>query len=362
MITKFKIENYKAFENVDIQNIARLNLIGGKNNVGKTSLLEALFSIHDRLSIDILLKTFVWRSTTPFFNLTQDVWSPAFYNYDTSKEIKFTLVDDTGKTERITFKIDKNFIPPQQQNIKQLPNLSGQVATNKPRFALKFEVRSNDFKAQETNIYIAENGLLSAHHATLNINKNLPIVQFYSTKTFSAQRDSIGYGEITRNNIEKIVIDALHIIEPRLKSIVPIQIAENQTILHGDIGLPSKVPLYYMGDGITRLLSYIIAIVTSANGVVLFDEIENGLHYSIHPSMWKVFYDLSKKFNVQIISNTHSIEMVKAFNQISLESKTNDFSYFELFQPKINGTISANYIDSETLNYKILNQKSFRGD
>lgn len=362
MVTKFKVENFKGFENLELTNLSRINLVGGKNNVGKTSLLEALFSMHDRLSIDILLKTFIWRAATPFFNLTQDIWLPAFYNYDTSKEIKFTLINDKGVTEQVSLKMDRNYIPPQQHNILQLPNNPGQVAMNKPRFALKLEVKSNEFVSQETFIYIAENGMLNAQNIKLNVNKNLPVVQFYSTRTFDAQKDSIGYGEIVRNNLEKIIIDALHIVEPRLTSIVPIQIANNQTILHGDIGLPSKVPLYYMGDGVTRLLSFIIAIVRSSNGIVLFDEIENGLHYSIHADMWRVFYDLAKKYNVQIISNTHSIEMVEAFNKVSQELKTNEFSYYEIFQPKINAPISANYIDSDTLLYKILNHKSFRGE
>lgn len=361
MITKFKIENYKGFENLELSNLSKLNLIGGKNNVGKTSLLEAIFSMHDRLSIDILLKSFVWRAATPFFNLTQEVWSPAFFNYDTSREIAFSITDEKNIVERISFKIDKNFIPPQQQNISKLPNITGQVASNKPRFALKLEVKSSTYKSQETYIYIGDNGL-NAHNAKLSINKNLPVVQFYSSRTFNAQKDSIGYGEIMRNNIENIVIDALKIIEPRLKSIVPIPVADNQTILFGDIGLPSKVPLYYMGDGITRLLSYIIAIVNSANGIVLFDEIENGLHFSVHEEMWQVFHDLAIKFNVQIISNTHSIEMVKAFNKVSIENKSTDFSYFEIFQPINKGPIASNYIDSETLLYKIQNQKSFRGE
>jgi len=361
MIKKFKIENYKGFENLELTNISRLNLIGGKNNVGKTSLLEAIFNIHDRLSMDILLKPFVWRSSVPFINLTQDIWSPAFYNYDTTKEIAFSLTDEKDYTERITFKIDKNFIPPQQQSTLHLPNISGQVTSNKPRQALKLEVKSKDFKSQETFIYIAENGL-NSYNVKLHLNKNLPLAQFYSSRTFNAQKDSMGYGEIMRNNIEDIVINALKIVEPRLKSIVPIPISDNNTILFGDIGLPSKVPLYYMGDGLTRLLSYIIAIVNCTNGVVLFDEIENGLHYSIHDEMWKVFSDLATKFNVQIIANTHSIEMVKAFNKVSLENNKLDYSYFELFQTLNEQSIKASFIDSETLFYKISNNKSFRGE
>jgi AAA15 family ATPase/GTPase len=70
MITNFKIENYKAFENLELKKLSKINLIGGKNNVGKTSILEAILSMYDRRSADILLKSLAWRSVPNSINLT----------------------------------------------------------------------------------------------------------------------------------------------------------------------------------------------------------------------------------------------------------------------------------------------------
>lgn len=43
MITDITIKNYRAFANFELDNIARINLIVGANNAGKTSLLEAIY-------------------------------------------------------------------------------------------------------------------------------------------------------------------------------------------------------------------------------------------------------------------------------------------------------------------------------
>ena len=45
-IREIEIKNFKCFEDFKAEGFGRVNLIGGKNNVGKTALMEALqFSI-----------------------------------------------------------------------------------------------------------------------------------------------------------------------------------------------------------------------------------------------------------------------------------------------------------------------------
>ena len=41
-IKNIKIKKYKCFENFEVDGFKRINLIGGKNNIGKTAFLEAL--------------------------------------------------------------------------------------------------------------------------------------------------------------------------------------------------------------------------------------------------------------------------------------------------------------------------------
>lgn len=42
MLESLYIENYRLFKKLDIPKLGRVNLIPGRNNVGKTALLEAL--------------------------------------------------------------------------------------------------------------------------------------------------------------------------------------------------------------------------------------------------------------------------------------------------------------------------------
>ena len=42
MIKNIKIENFKLFEKIEVKDLKMVNLISGKNNIGKTALLEAI--------------------------------------------------------------------------------------------------------------------------------------------------------------------------------------------------------------------------------------------------------------------------------------------------------------------------------
>jgi len=50
-------------------------------------------------------------------------------------------------------------------------------------------------------------------------------------------------------------------------------------IIHGEIGLGRPLPLPLMGEGMARIASLLLSIGTYRGGIVLIDEIENGLHH-----------------------------------------------------------------------------------
>lgn len=43
IVTSFTVENFRCFKKLTIEPLERINLIGGTNNVGKTTLLEAIY-------------------------------------------------------------------------------------------------------------------------------------------------------------------------------------------------------------------------------------------------------------------------------------------------------------------------------
>jgi len=102
-----------------------------------------------------------------------------------------------------------------------------------------------------------------------------------------------------------------------------------------------------MGEGMTRIASLILAIGNAENGVVLIDEVENGLHHTILKDFWKVIYKAAYEFNTQIIATTHSRECINAAHEAFKETTKNEFQYYRL--DKVDGIIQPFIYDSETL-------------
>ncbi len=363
MIVSLKIENFKSFRSLEINNITQVNLIGGLNNVGKTTLLEAIFNFYDQLSPEIFVRQFSWRGVISLSFKKQnlyELWSPVFYNYDTKKEIKIYIEDQNSENQELFVKIEKEslFSLP-KNNLKVIPDISNGGTDSGLQYILHIIGKKNSSLVLDTFIRFGEKGF--EINRKKNKVLNLPQAHFFNSRTLNAKEDAIRFGELIKEGKEELVIKALQEFEPKIKTINPVPLPDNITILFADIGLLKKVPLNYLGDGITRLLSYILAIITSKNGIVLIDEIENGFHYTKHKMVWAMLFKLAKEFNVQLFANTHSYEMSKAYNEVTLE-KGLQYSYFELFTNPKSKDVMINQLDPETLKLKIKSNKPFRGE
>lgn len=82
----------------------------------------------------------------------------------------------------------------------------------------------------------------------------------------------------------------------------------------------SPVPLRTFGDGVNRLFGIILSLCNARNGVLLVDEIENGLHYLVQTEIWRTIFRLANTLNVQVFATSHSWDCVRAFQQAASES------------------------------------------
>ena len=55
-----------------------------------------------------------------------------------------------------------------------------------------------------------------------------------------------------------------------------------------------------------------IAITQCKGGVLLVDEIDTGLHYTVMAKMWKLIFNAAKQFDVQVFATTHSFDCVRS--------------------------------------------------
>ena len=86
-------------------------------------------------------------------------------------------------------------------------------------------------------------------------------------------------------------------------------------MIWGDIGLSELVPLPAMGEGITQIARLVLAIASAPDGVVLVDKVENGIHHSVLPDVWRAIDEVAKQFRTQIFATTHSFECIEVAHQ-----------------------------------------------
>ncbi len=107
------------------------------------------------------------------------------------------------------------------------------------------------------------------------------------------------------------------------------------------------IPLPLMGEGLTHITSLILHISNAPEGVVIIDEIENGIHHSIFELIWEAINKVSQKFKTQIFATTHSMECIKAAHEAFKDEEIYDFALHRI--EKIKEKIEVNSYDRETL-------------
>src|SRR5207237_5063953 len=95
-------------------------------------------------------------------------------------------------------------------------------------------------------------------------------------------------------------------------------------MMYCDIGVKRRIPMSQMGEGMTRLLSLVLEITNASDGIVLIDEIENGLHHSVLTKVWKAIAVAARRSDTQIFATTHSWECIKSAHEAFLESEFYD--------------------------------------
>ncbi len=310
MIKSLRLNNFKQFASLTLDGMKRITLIGGKNNTGKTSLLEALYIFHDRFNPDVILKQFAWRGINSVNLSPESLWSPIFISHNMSTPIEMEVVKGETK-ERLTIE----YLPTVKKRISSTSNSGGmsrQIQTKQkasPPESLAFTYYQNDKETGKS--YLSINGK-DLDLQTDEFSYASPGATFIAS---GAQRspvdDATRFGKLDMRGSTEGLFDALRIVAPELTSLSTISHG-SYALIHGDTGLSRKTPVAFMGEGTSKLLSILLAIATSEDGVVLIDEIENGWHYSLFPAIWRAIASMAKKVNCQIVATTHAYEVLKS--------------------------------------------------
>jgi len=321
MIQEISINNFKQLKELTLKQVAPITIIGGKNNTGKTTLLEALFMFYDRAHPDVILRHRYWRGINLIDFSPYRLWGPIFHSYDIRKEVVISIKADE-QYEKLVIKHNGEF----NRLIKTKPLDERMLKTKALQSSLPME--SLDF-----NYYLADELTGEAHciidgeQLEIELNNVKPsfkkITYISSLSQINPNEDAIRFGQLDIEGRVQELIEGLQLIEPRLKSLSSISHG-NHSLIYGDLGTGKKMPLSFMGEGTAKLLSIMLAIATSQSGIVLIDELENGVHYSVHSKLWPLLLTFSKQYDCQLFLTTHSYELIKSL-QGAIDKPNDDY-------------------------------------
>jgi AAA15 family ATPase/GTPase len=96
----------------------------------------------------------------------------------------------------------------------------------------------------------------------------------------------------------------------------------------------------------------LLKIYPAKNGILLIDEFENGLHYSIQEKIWGYIFDLAEKLNIQVFATTHSWDCIESFSKVAREKKNIEGVLFRVgksIRTSDNGKVIATVFDEDQL-------------
>lgn len=312
-LLNIEIEGFRGIRSLNIDDFKQINLFVGANNSGKTSILEAIF-----LSIGI---------ANPNLNVTINNLRDLAHNDNDDFRFIFNKLSYKSKLV-ISSKYDTNNyyrklkISPNYELPDQTKDISQSKEVNKTNISYGSEVGRTQVNGLKLDVSIKERHKQRRDlKATISIRDG--VVNTTRPKNYKEQLSGVYLTPNTGTNLDKRlekliiakkeneIVDILKKMDSRVNNI---SLGTGGMIYLDVDGVNRLMPVNIMGDGIRRILSILVNIYEFKGGIVLIDEIENGLHFSSLTLLWSSILRAAVANNVQVFLSTHNIETLKHLN------------------------------------------------
>jgi hypothetical protein len=342
ILPSLEIQRFRTFQKLKIERLGRVNLIVGKNNVGKTSLLEALYLYANPGNPEVLLDLISTRDEfdqpqVPKPNGRRPTPVPVeaiFHGRgatpDQASAISIGPIGVDHKTLYIEVRLKRSNkrafdpgdystdIPSGDDDVDNdllegTPALSYRIGGQPP---LLIPTDDSWKFSRYGRISSPRSDALASHTINLCYVKSSGLDPEWTRQAWS---------NINLTNHHENITNSLRIIEGKIS-----QVSTNVSSIDKLVpivrleGSPEPITLRSMGDGMVHVFNLALALVNSKDGILLVDEIENGLHYSVLEDFWKFLIKSAQALDVQVFATTHSWDCVEAFQKAACEDRSSD--------------------------------------
>jgi AAA15 family ATPase/GTPase len=320
MLRSLTIKNFRAFRDLTIEPLARVNLIAGKNDVGKTGVLEALYLL--------------------FANADQFYHFPSAFR--SSQERISGKPDD--REQKDNFASFWRWLPHRNESIGQIQIIADAYEVQLDKECTQPPIDDLTFHYKKNASEFVTRAVIS--HSGQGRPTGLLPLKVCSTRHPQPTEDAELLNSLAQKKKKQKLIEALKKIEPRLEDLNYGKVG-SEHLVDVDLGLKELIPLTQLGQGITRLFRFFSEMLVEEAKIVLIDEVENGIHHSVLSDVWKGLAMIATEEKLQVFATTHSWECVEAAHKAFASGDPSEFRLHRLEQ--IDGEIKAVTYDEESI-------------
>ncbi len=334
VLDSLEISGFRAFDQLEIDHLGRVNLIVGKNNVGKSCLLEAVRLYAHRGAPQTLLQLLNARDELGEVREGDSVESyiralgHLFHGWRIFRAYGRTdeFIISPLKSKHSKLVISTAWYYPDQNGGRNV------LRHIDPRQPLLIDVEPED-TLPGLDIKLGEENLLSVPlnrfftgipysllRGSLQIDE-VPC-RFISSDGLSHRKIAALWDDIALQPEESDVLKGLDILSPDIERLNLLGHGERRNERIPMVRIkeaPMPIPLRSLGEGMNRLFGILLALANAKHGLLLIDEVDSGLHYSVHKDLWRLIFQVAQRLDVQVFATTHSWDCIAGFQQSAQE-------------------------------------------
>lgn len=329
------IRGFRGLSSLHLDGLGTINILLGANDVGKTSVLEAIFLLTGLAEPKLPVRVQNGRN---YLVHEIDDFSSIFFELDSDTRVELVAYSRDPEERReliISAPHRESSIDNKNQRIRSGTNGHGMSTRQDKRKGnqssstlfgsrvLRYDVAiQSSFRNDPTSFSV----MLVDHGDKWGVIKDpdeLDAAGFNVPAKFLAAR--FGYetetiSELIVNKKDDILLRYLSVINPQVK-----RVTVHGDVAYLDIGLPKMMALNMFGSGMMRAAMILSECVLKDERILLIDEIENGLHYKAIVPLLEVLLRLAEERKVQVFATTHSIDVLQGLEQVLSQQ---DFSRY----------------------------------
>ncbi len=319
------LERFRAFRKLRVQGLGRVNLITGKNNTGKSSLLEGIRILATGAALDELqdiLKDREEYTTGPEAELPAGSggglqFSGLFHGFpDMAERPEPLVISADGDIHPREVAISVSWFSQKQDEKGNL--VYNEHGPDEPEGVASIVIITPD------GIRIHEIKTLRTELSVRQGRRPSGVGCFFIGAHSGESTAELGvlWDGIALSDNEREVVDALRVIDPHVSRVTMVGghgSHHRRTAFVRTGRIPHPVPLRLFGDGMNRLFAMMLALLNARGRLMLIDEFENGLHHTVQLDAWRIIFRLARNLDTQVFATTHSWDAIEAFQQAAAE-------------------------------------------